>query len=129
MKGNGRKLSRKQQQAIAALLSHSTIEAAAKAIGITSVTMRRWLKSPQFQAEYRAARRQVVELAIARLQYITDTAVTTLTRNLKCGQPSIEVRAAMGILDRAIKAIEIFELEGRLTAVEERINEINGKIQ
>lgn len=129
MKGHGEKLSRKQQQAISALLTHSTIKAAAKATGIANTTMWRWLQLPQFQAEYRAARRQVVELAIARLQHATGTAVAALTKNLTCGQPSVEVRAALGILDQAIKAVEIFELEGRLIAIEERIDEINREIQ
>lgn len=129
MKGHGEKLSRKQQQAISALLTHSTIKAAAKATGIANVTMWRWLQLPQFQAEYRAARRQVVELAIARLQHATGTAVAALTKNLTCGQPSVEVRAALGILDQAIKAVEILELEGRLFAIEERIDEINREIQ
>jgi len=129
MRGHGEKLSRKQQQAISALLTHSTIKAAAKATGIANVTMWRWLQLPQFQAEYRAARRQVVELAIARLQHATGTAVAALTKNLTCGQPSVEVRAALGILDQAIKAVEILELEGRLVAIEERIDEINREIQ
>ncbi len=129
MKGNGEKSSRKQQQAISALLTHSTIKAAAKATGIANITMWRWLQLPQFQAEYRAARRQVVELAITRLQHATGTAVAALTKNLTCGQPSVEVRAALGILDQAIKAVEILELEGRLTAMEERIDEINREIQ
>jgi hypothetical protein len=124
MKGHGEKLYRKQQEAISALLSHSTIEAAAAAINVAPGTMQRWLQLPQFQAEYRAARRQVVEFAIARLQRATRKAVETLVRNLTCGQPSVELRAALAVLEQSIKAIEILELESRVTAIEKSASEM-----
>jgi hypothetical protein len=43
---NKKKRSRKQEQFIAALLSHSTVEAAAKVVGIGNVTAWKWRKDP-----------------------------------------------------------------------------------
>jgi len=44
LKGHGEKLSRKQEQAIAALLTCPTIEQAAKAAGVGETTLWRWLQ-------------------------------------------------------------------------------------
>ena len=44
MLGNGAKFDHKKEQAIAALLSHRNVEAAARAVGISSNTLLRWAK-------------------------------------------------------------------------------------
>ena len=122
MSGHGEKLSRKKDQAVAALLSESTIDAAAKVVGINERTLRNWLKLPQFQSAYRAARRQVVEAAVGRLQQASSEAVATLERNLTCDQASVEVRAAVAILDQSIKAVEILDMEERLAELEQQVS-------
>ena len=71
MTGHGAKFGRKQEEAIAALLTHRSIEEAAKACGIAPRTLLRWLKVPEFKAAYRAARREAVGQAIARVQQAT----------------------------------------------------------
>ena len=50
-------LGRKQEDAIAALLTQRNIEEAAKAAGISARTLLRWLKLAEFQTAYREARR------------------------------------------------------------------------
>ena len=94
--GHGEKLSRKREQAIAALLAEPTLAAAAGALGVSDRTLRNWLKRSTFRAAYREARRQVVEGAIARLQQATTDAVACLQRNLTCEHAATEVRAALG---------------------------------
>jgi hypothetical protein len=117
----GAKLSHHQERAISALLSTRTIPEAASAAGVSARTLERWLaESDGFSAAYRAARRQVVEVAIGRLQDATGDAVATLSRNLTCGKPAVEVRAALGILEQAIKAVELWDLEERLSELEGR---------
>ena len=34
--------------------------------------------------------------------------------NLSCGKPAVEVRAALGILEHAVRAVEIYDLESRV---------------
>ena len=77
-------LTAKQDKAILALLTEPTIAAAAKSIGVNEATLHRWLKLPHFQARYREARRQSVEVALAQLQQGCTVAALTL-RSL-CGQ-------------------------------------------
>jgi len=76
MTGHGAKFGRKQEEAIAALLTHRSIEDAATAVGVAAKTLLRWLKDPGFRAEYLRARREVVSQATARLQQSTNAAAT-----------------------------------------------------
>ena len=52
-RGHGEKLSRKQEQAIAALLEQPTIDAAAQVVGVSERTIRNWLKVCKFQVAHR----------------------------------------------------------------------------
>jgi hypothetical protein len=78
--GHGEKLSRKQEQAIAALLGELSVRAAAEKVGVNECTLRNWLKQPAFASAYRAARRQIVEVAVAGLQRLTLQAVEQLNK-------------------------------------------------
>ena len=110
---------RKREFAIAALLEKATIAEAASAIGVSEKTLRRWLQDPDFAAEHRAAQRQAVDLAIARLKQATGEAVATLRRNLTSGMPSVEVRAATEILSQTARWQELDELADRVKALEQ----------
>jgi len=48
MTGHGSKFGRKQEEAIAALLSQRNLEDAARVAGIAPKTLVRWLKAPEF---------------------------------------------------------------------------------
>ncbi|MGA2186582.1 MAG: hypothetical protein ABSH47_26495 [Bryobacteraceae bacterium] len=120
MKPPGGKFGRKKEEAIAALLTQRNIDEAAKAAGIGTNTLLRWLKVPEFQTAYREARRDAFRQAIARLQQGTSAAATTLLKTMiEAGTPpSVRVRAAEAIFNHAAKAIEIEDIEARVTALE-----------
>jgi len=119
MGGHGERLSRKQEQAVLALLEHATLKQAAAAIKVNEKTLRGWLKIPAFQGEHRAARRRIVEEGITRLQQLTTGAVLALGRNLSCGIPGVEVRAAQAVLDRSLQAVELGDLLQRFEELEQ----------
>jgi hypothetical protein len=116
----GGKRLRSEDAAIAALLSEPTIVGAATVAGVSESTLLRWLREPAFKAQYRAARRQVVEAAIGRLQSVTTRAVEALERNLSCGTPAVEVGAAKAVLEQAIKAVELVDLAERVETLEQQ---------
>jgi hypothetical protein len=126
MKGHGEKLSRKREQAIAALLSEATIASAAERAGISEVTLWRWLKQTDFKAAYREARRQVVEKAVAQLQQSSWAASTTLLKLLASNSDSVRLRAAEAILSHANKGLELIDFEERIAALEEKAEAANG---
>jgi hypothetical protein len=120
MRAPGGKFSRKQEEAIAALLTQRNIEDAAKTAGIGANTLLRWLKVPEFQTAYRQARREAFGQATARLQQASGAAVATLLKIMvDVNAPhSTRVRAADCVLDRAGKAIEIEDIEARVSELE-----------
>jgi hypothetical protein len=111
----------RQDRAIVALLAEPSTEAAAKTAGVSDVTIWRWMQQPAFKSRLRDARRAVVEGAIGRLQAAATEAVDTLRRNLTCGAPSVEVRAASAILDQAVRCVELFDLAERVEQLEARL--------
>jgi hypothetical protein len=117
--GHGQKRDRHEESAILALLSEPTIVAAAAKAGVSERTLLRWLAESTFQARYRAARRQVVEQAIAQLQRGTSEAVDALRRNLACGVPAAEIAAAKAVIDYSVKAIELTDLAERVEQLEQ----------
>ena len=123
MRGHGEKLTHKQDAAIAALLSETTVAAAAEKAGIGEATLWRWLNLPEFVTAYREARREAVEKAIALLQQSGWAAASTLIRLLGSGSDSIRLRAATTILDQANKGIELLDFEERLAALEAKAQE------
>jgi len=120
MNGHGAKFGRKKEEAIAALLSHRNVEEAARAIGIDSKTLLRWMKTQEFDAAYREARRCAFGQSIARLQQAATAAVATLMKVMVDGNApaSSRVRAADCVLTHAAKAIELEDLEVRVTDLE-----------
>lgn len=119
MKAPGGKFGRKQEDAIAALLTQRNIEEAAKVAGIGANTLLRWLKVPEFQKAYREARRAAFSQSIARLQQGTSAATTLIKLLLDPNTPaSVRARVADSIFAHASKAIEIEDIEGRVSELE-----------
>lgn len=128
MAGHGEKLGRKQDEAIAALLTQRNIEDAARQAGIGGRTLIRWLKLPEFQTAYREARRAAFGQSIARLQQAASAAATTLLKIMvdPNAPASCRLRAADSVLFHAAKAIEIEDIEARVTELE-RAAEASGR--
>ena len=120
MRGHGAKFSRKMEDAVAALLTQSNVEAAARSAGISVATLMRWQKEPEFQKALREARRAAFGQAIARLQQMPGAAVAMLGKIMvdQTAPPSTKVRAAEVIINHAAKAIEIEDIEARVTELE-----------
>ena len=120
MKGHGAKFGRKKEAAIAALLTQRNLEESAKAVGIAPNTLLKWMKEPEFDREYRTARRAAFGQSISRLQQGATAAATTLLKTMidQDVPASVRVRAAECVLNHAMKAIELEDIEARLSDLE-----------
>jgi transposase-like protein len=120
MKGHGSKFGRKKEAAIVALLTQRNIDEAARAIDVATNTLLKWMKLPEFQAAYREGRRAAHGQSIARLQQATSAAVSTLLKVMvDASTPaSTKVRAADSVLSHSAKAMEIEDIEVRVSALE-----------
>src|SRR5271168_2225493 len=120
MVGHGTKFGRKKEEAIAALLTQRNLEEAARAIEVAPNTLLRWMKEPEFDRAYRDARRHAYGQSIARLQQAASAATSTLLKIMvdTSSPPSCRLRAADSVLSHAAKAIEIEEIDARLSTLE-----------
>jgi hypothetical protein len=119
VKGHGTKFGRKKEAAIAALLTQKNQEEAARVAGIDLKTLKRWMRLPEFIAEWRRARWEVVEQAYARAQQNSGAATSVLLKLMAdptTPAPS-RVRAALGIFEIAREALDL-DLETRVTKLE-----------
>jgi hypothetical protein len=105
MTGHGAKLSHKQELAIAALLVHPTVGAAAHAVHISESTLLRWLKRADFRAQYYAARQEAIHRAIGQLQQTASEAVTALRAVLNdtAAPTQARVAAAKTVLEMVLR--------------------------
>jgi hypothetical protein len=115
------KLTHKKELAIAALLQHPTVVAAAKETKLSEKTLRRWLKDEDFLEAYDIAKRECLSHATGRLQSSTSKAIATLENVMgNAESPAAQVSAARTVLEFAFRAVEQHELERRLAALEAR---------
>jgi hypothetical protein len=127
MAGLHDKFERKHEEAIAALLKTTTVRAAADMAGVGERTLRRWLTRPAFQAEYRRARRELIQGAIHVLLRSTETATHTLVTIMQdAEQPATaRVAAARTVLQTVMHALKEDDLEIRLTEVERLLDDLS----
>jgi hypothetical protein len=78
------------------------------------------MKEPEFDAEYRNARRAAFGQSVARLQQASGAAVSTLLKLMvDTNTPaSTRARCADSVLSHTAKAIELDDIEARLTGLE-----------
>jgi hypothetical protein len=129
MKAVGEKLTPKQERALVALLDCGEIKKAAEIAAVGEVTLWRWLQAPDFQTRYRAARRQLVETAIAQLQSDCTIAARVLREVAedRDAPASSRVAAARTILEQSIGAIELMDLQERVEMLEKMLPATEGK--
>lgn len=129
--GHGEKLSRKQEAAVAALLSEPTIGAAAVRVMVSERTLRTWMSLPAFRDAFAAARRRLLDDALGALQKAAGSAVATLDAIARDGAaPSpARVSASRALLEFTFKGSELLETNARLSVLEELLTKrgINGK--
>jgi hypothetical protein len=120
MAGFSDKVGGKKDSAVLALLTARSVEEAARATNVPVRTLYRWMKEPAFKAAYRAAKREAYGQAIARLHQMASAAVSTVGKVMvdPATPPATKVRAADSILNHTAKAIEIEDIEARVTELE-----------
>jgi hypothetical protein len=104
---------------VTALLSHACVEDAARAAGISHRTAWRWMRDEAVLAHLREARRDVMNHAMTRLQEAAVGAVDCLCEVQRTGESeSARVSAARTILEQALRAVELGDIQERLEKLE-----------
>ena len=109
------------EAAIVALLTCRNTEEAAKSVGVSTKTLLRWQKLPEFEKAFREARTATFRQCVARLQQASGPAVTPLLKIIVDPSASLVVKArcAYYILEQARKAVETEDLDARVAQLEQ----------
>ena len=114
----------KREKVIAALLSENTLQDAATKAGVSTRTIRRWMKEDcDFRCQFTSARSAVVEHAVTKVVRRSDQAVEALSEVLVDSSVSATARisAARLVLELAIDTIQRDFIINRLDALESRM--------
>lgn len=108
------KLTWKQEKALSALLSHSSLKDAASVAGVSEKTLWRWMQLPHFAERLRAAQRAALDDAILELQAASIRAVRKLIANMDAENVFASNAAALAVLSNSLKAREQGEIMSRI---------------
>jgi hypothetical protein len=117
-KTNDNALSLKQMKAITLLLTRPTREEVIREVEISSETLYRWMRDPDFKAELARQQNAVINEAISVLKANMTKAAHTLVSLLDEKGGELRRRAANDLIGHVLKARELEELEERLEQVE-----------
>lgn len=111
---------RKEELLVAALLSEPTIERAARRAGISRRTALRWMADPNFDEQYRQAKRELLAHAMGRLRRVSSRAVDELLAVIEDpgASSASRVTASRTVLEMALRSHEDEELELRIQRLE-----------
>ncbi len=118
-----RNVSPKKTQAIEIMLTGVSLAEAAAQLKVNRKTLSRWLAEPDFQREFREARRQVSAQANARIIGLMDTAVTTIKTSLDGTKVGKERFLAAKLIIETAHAIEQDNLLGRVEDLEQQMQD------
>jgi hypothetical protein len=119
------KLSAPKTRAVLALLSGANFQEASEASGVVVSTLWRWCREPDFKQALREGRLDLMEGAVGKIQQACSEAVETLQSVMKNEESpaSSRVAAARCIIEMALNAVELQDIESRLTALEQAVKE------
>jgi hypothetical protein len=87
-------------------------------VGVADRTYRAWKDQPEFRNAHAEAQRGAWVQAVGGLVALAPLAVRTLRRLLRAERDDIRLKAALGLLDRGMKMVELEDLLLRLEALE-----------
>lgn len=128
MAGNGSAagdLTHRQQAAVRTLLACKSVAEAAQRARVGERTLYRWLADPAFRAALSAAEGDLLDAATRRLLALQEDAIGAFEAVLRDAHaaPSARLRAAQAVLDYLLKLRELRDVEQRLTALEQAVEQ------
>ena len=113
-------LSRRGEKILIALLEHPTQEKAAVAAEVSTSTLWRWRRKPEFQKALLEARRDLYAQSMARLQQGLPAAATTVLRTMvePSASHTAKLRAAQMVFDNVARGVEFQDLDIRVRELE-----------
>ena len=113
-----------QTKAIEVLLTSRSIQQASETCGLAYKTLRRWMGDPTFKAALIKRESETLDAATRRLAGLGNDAIDTMAKIMTSGENETnKLRAAQSILDNLLRLRELRDVEERLSALEEKVND------
>jgi hypothetical protein len=111
---------RQREKLVLAMLQQPNLEKAAASIGISNATAWRITNTPEYQQEFRQARRAAFSHATARLQSGAGAAASALLKAMldQSAPAASRVRAADLVFQHGAKGLELEDIEARVAELE-----------
>lgn len=111
------------QRAIDELIKSGSRKEAADRAGVSVGTIDRWHKNREFQIMLTKAQSEATRSITSQVWNALHDATHTLQRNLNCGTPASEIRAASAMFDIALRLRDALDVNDRLSALEEALSD------
>ena len=110
------------------LLTHGTIKKTAAALGISARTIYNRLRDPATRELYAQARGQLLESATANLCESLNSAIDFLHSVVddKEAPLALKIQCADSLLRHAVRYVEVADVTNRLSALEQKLDEVEG---
>jgi hypothetical protein len=109
----------KQERVALLIATGRSIKAAATEADCGERTAHTWLEDPRYRMLVSELRGRMFDEAVGRLAEATNDAVGTLRKLLDDDNSTVRLRAALGILDTAVRMRQYVEFESRLLRLEQ----------
>jgi hypothetical protein len=116
-----------QRRAIAALLQHGEIAAAAQAANVSRKSIYNWMRDPNFVAALRQAEADALRTLTRKLVSLGSRASGVIEATMTDADASaaVRLRAADTVLARLLQLRELVDLETRVADLESRLEGLN----
>ncbi|MFH1613846.1 MAG: phBC6A51 family helix-turn-helix protein [Planctomycetota bacterium] len=118
------KLTNRQLKAIPFIVTSSTYTDGCKKAKVDRTTFYKWLRQPEFNTELDRKRNEVTADAFGILSQSLTKAVEVLVGLLNHQDDRLKRLAANDVIEYILKYKETEDLEKRVTAIEQRLNEL-----
>jgi hypothetical protein len=108
----------KKERAALMLAGGSTIGAVSRELKIGRRTLYDWIEDPKYKLLISRFRRRMLDRSVGMLSKATNKAVARLEKLVGSDDESVSLRAAVSLLDHAIRLREHCELAERLATLE-----------
>ena len=112
-----------QEKALPYFLTCKTHKDVSRATGVSTKQIFEWFKQSHFKKELAFQRRLILEGVRNTLIQASQQSVDVLVGLLKSEAENIRLKTAIGILDYTIRLTESLDMEDRVVALEESVND------
>ena len=116
-------LSARQRRTIPFIITSPTIVEGVSKAGITTKTFYQWLEKPEFKAELDRQRNELTAEAFGVLSQSLTKAVENLVKLLDHADERLKRLACKDVIEYILKHKEIEDLENRIEAIEQRLDQ------